>query len=31
MSGAAAFGNVFKIPELKKKVFFTLGILWFIE
>ena len=27
MSGAAAFGNVFKIPELKKKVFFTLGIL----
>ena len=27
MSGAAAFGNVFRIPELKKKVFFTLGIL----
>jgi len=27
MSGAAAFGNVFKIPELKKKLFFTLGIL----
>jgi len=27
MSGAAAFGNVFKIPELKRKVFFTLGIL----
>ena len=27
MSGAAAFGNVFKIPELKKKVFFTLAIL----
>ena len=27
MSGAAAFGNVFRIPELKRKVFFTLGIL----
>ena len=27
MSGAAAFGNVFKIPELKRKVLFTLGIL----
>ncbi len=27
MSGASAFGNIFKIPELKKKVFFTLGIL----
>jgi len=27
MSGVAAFGNVFKIPELKRKVFFTLGIL----
>ena len=27
MSGAAAFGNIFRIPELKKKVFFTLGIL----
>ena len=27
MSGAAAFGYVFKIPELKRKVFFTLGIL----
>jgi len=27
MSGAAAFGNVFKIPELKRKLFFTLGIL----
>jgi preprotein translocase subunit SecY len=27
MSGASAFGNVFKIPELKKKLFFTLGIL----
>ena len=27
MSGAAAFGNIFKIPELKKRVLFTLGIL----
>ena len=27
MSGASAFGNVFKIPELKRKLFFTLGIL----
>jgi len=27
MSGASAFGNIFRIPELKKKVFFTLGIL----
>jgi len=27
MSGAAAFGNIFRIPELKRKVFFTLGIL----
>ena len=27
MSGAAAFGNVFKIPELKRKLLFTLGIL----
>ena len=27
MSGVAAFGNVFKIPELKRKVLFTLGIL----
>jgi len=27
MSGASAFGNVFKIPELKRKVLFTLGIL----
>ena len=27
MSGAAAFGNIFRIPELKKKVFFTLGVL----
>ena len=27
MSGVAAFGNVFRIPELKRKVFFTLGIL----
>ena len=27
MSGAAAIGNVFRIPELKRKVFFTLGIL----
>ena len=27
MSGAAAFANIFRIPELKKKVFFTLGIL----
>ena len=27
MSGASAFGNIFKIPELKKKVFFTLGVL----
>jgi len=27
MSGAAAFANVFKIPELKRKVFFTLAIL----
>ncbi len=27
MSGAAAFANIFKIPELKRKVFFTLAIL----
>ncbi len=27
MSGAAAFGNIFKVPELKKRVLFTLGIL----
>ncbi len=27
MSGAAAFGSIFKIPELKKRVLFTLGIL----
>jgi preprotein translocase subunit SecY len=27
MSGAAAFGNIFQIPELKKRVLFTLGIL----
>ena len=27
MAGAAAFGNVFRIPELKKKVLFTLGVL----
>ncbi|MFQ5450603.1 MAG: preprotein translocase subunit SecY [Nitrospinaceae bacterium] len=27
MSGAAAFGNIFKIPELKRRVFFTLGLL----
>ncbi len=27
MSGASAFGNIFRIPELKKKVFFTLGML----
>ncbi|MGY8765367.1 MAG: preprotein translocase subunit SecY, partial [Nitrospinaceae bacterium] len=27
MSGAAAFGNIFRIPELKKKVFFTLALL----
>ena len=27
MSGAAAFGNIFRIPELKKRVLFTLGIL----
>jgi preprotein translocase subunit SecY len=27
MSGAAAFGNIFRIPELKKKVFFTLSLL----
>ncbi len=27
MSGAAAFGNIFRVPELKKRVLFTLGIL----
>ena len=27
MSGAESFGNIFRIPELKKKVFFTLAIL----
>ena len=27
MSGVAAFGSIFKIPELKKRVLFTLGIL----
>jgi len=27
MAGAAAFGNVFRIPELKRKVLFTLGVL----
>jgi len=27
MSGAAAFGNIFQIPELKKRVLFTLGVL----
>ena len=27
MSGAAAFGNIFQIPELKKRVLFTLVIL----
>ncbi|GJL79061.1 MAG: protein translocase subunit SecY [Nitrospinaceae bacterium] len=27
MSGAAAFGNIFRIPELKKRVLFTLGVL----
>ncbi len=27
MSGAAAFGNIFQIPELKRRVLFTLGIL----
>ena len=27
MSGAESFGNIFRIPELKKKVFFTLALL----
>ncbi|MCH8311578.1 MAG: preprotein translocase subunit SecY, partial [Nitrospinae bacterium] len=27
MGGVAAFGSIFKIPELKKRVLFTLGIL----
>jgi preprotein translocase subunit SecY len=27
MSGADSFGNIFRVPELKKKVFFTLGLL----
>ena len=27
MSGAESFGNIFRVPELKKKVFFTLGLL----
>ena len=27
MSGAQAFGNIFRVPELKRRVFFTLGIL----
>ena len=27
MSGASSFGNVFKIPELKRKLLFTLGML----
>lgn len=27
MSGADTFGNIFKVPELKKRILFTLGIL----
>ena len=27
MSGASAFGNIFRVPELKRRVLFTLGIL----
>lgn len=27
MSGVQTFGNVFKVPELKRRIFFTLGIL----
>ena len=27
MNGAQGFGNIFRIPELKKRVLFTLGIL----
>lgn len=27
MSGAESFGNLFRVPELKKKIFFTLGML----
>ncbi len=27
MSGAQSFGNIFKVPELKRRVLFTLGIL----
>ncbi|MFQ5444831.1 MAG: preprotein translocase subunit SecY, partial [Nitrospinales bacterium] len=27
MSGADSFGNIFKIPELKRRILFTLGIL----